>query len=257
MKLSSFQWMKFYSCLCLCSNWILFNKKYTSSLSKGNFSTANRHLFLSGGGKMGRRKGTNHYRITYTEHRRNTSRGETELMPQTEVMNASKAFWQHWCILRLWTNDNADRSSCESKLEKIVCWERSSTREELPVADEMHVQKVVHWRNIVKVSSGIFSKRCLEFSCAAMGYQNGGQVCLSMVLVNRVVWDFHQTGKFLWHLCRPVRIANTFNTVIRLKNALQENKNNSQHITQFIHWNSSGFANVCLMCARTVDFLVQ
>jgi len=51
---------------------------------------------LSGGEKMGRRKGANdHYRTTYTADRRSISSGEVELIPHTEAASASKTFWQH------------------------------------------------------------------------------------------------------------------------------------------------------------------
>lgn len=161
--LSPFQWLKLDTCLSLCSSWSLFNKKDTSSLSKGNSSTPNGHLLLSGGRRMGRRKGTSdHYRVTYTEDRRNTSRGEMELMPHMEASSTSKTFWQHWCIPSLWGDYSTERRSCESKLEKIVCLERSSIREKLPVVGEMHEQKLVYWRDVIKVSSEIFMKRCLE-----------------------------------------------------------------------------------------------
>lgn len=221
MKLTSpFQWMKLDTCLGLYSNWSLFNKKDTSSLSKGNFSTTNGHLLLSGRGKMGRRKGTNdHYRIIYTD-RRSTSRGEMELMPHMEATSAFKTSWQHWCIPRLWGDYSTGKSSPESKLEKIVCWERSSIREKLPVVGEMHEQKLVYWRLVVKVSSGIFWKGVWSFSCAPEGHQNWGQSCWGMVLGNKV--EIFQAGKFLWHLSGPVGIWSIFNVVIGLKDTMQK-----------------------------------
>lgn len=169
--MSLFQLMKLDTCLCLCSNWSLFNKKDTSSLSKGNFSTTNGHLLLSGGGKMERRRGANdHYGIIYTGDRRSTSRSEMELKPHTEAASASKTFWQHWCIPKWWGDFSMEISSYESKVEKIVCWEGSSIRGKLPVVAQTHEQKLVYIRDVVKFRSEIFFlKSCLEFFLSSNG----------------------------------------------------------------------------------------
>lgn len=75
-----------------------------------------------------------------------------------------------------------------------------------------------------------------------------------MVLGDKVVWYFHQAGKFFWHLSGPVRIWDIFNAVTGLKDTLKKKKIN-QCVTLPFRWIFSGFANVCLMCTSTVDAL--
>lgn len=113
-----------------------------------------------------------------------------KLMPHMEPTRASRTFYQHWCILRLRGDYSTEISSCEGKLEKTVCWERSSTEKKLPVVGEMHEQKPAYGKVLAKVSSEIFFFFKCCFSHTAVGHQNWEQGCWGLLLGDKVVTDF-------------------------------------------------------------------
>lgn len=102
MKLvSAFEWMNSDICLSLFSNLSLLNKKGTFIFSKQNSSTTNG---LNVHQVEGRWEGEGEWSLWDNLHRdrRNTSRGEMELMPHREAASVSKTSWQYWCVSRLW-----------------------------------------------------------------------------------------------------------------------------------------------------------